>query len=137
MNLLLYAYDAGAPQHARAKAWLEKLFNSAEIIGLPWVTIWAFLRISTNPRASLNAKSTAIAFQASQSWLAHPAVRIIEPGPRHLQILERFVAEYSVTGPLVSDAVLAAIAFEHGAVLASADRDFSRFADLRWINPLA
>jgi len=39
-------------------------------------------------------------------------------------------------GPLVMDAVLAAIALEHGATLCTADRDFARFPGLRWINPL-
>ena len=36
-----------------------------------------------------------------------------------MEILERFVAEYGAIGPLVSDAVLAAMAFERGALLAS------------------
>ena len=40
------------------------------------------------------------------------------------------------SGPLVMDAVLAAIAVEHGATLCTTDRDFSRFPGLRWNNPL-
>ena len=40
-------------------------------------------------------------------------------------------------GPLVMDAVLAAIALEHGATLCTTDRDFSRFPKLKWTNPLA
>jgi len=35
------------------------------------------------------------------------------------------------------DAVLAAIALEHGATVCTTDRDFSRFSALRWTNPLA
>jgi len=31
---------------------------------------------------------------------------------------------------------LAALAIEHGALLASTDRDFSRFPGLEWLNPL-
>jgi hypothetical protein len=34
------------------------------------------------------------------------------------------------------DAVIAAIALEHGATLYTTDRDFSRFPGLRWTNPL-
>jgi len=41
-----------------------------------------------------------------------------------------------VADPLVMDAHLAALALEHGAELASSDRDFSRFAGLKLINPL-
>lgn len=40
-------------------------------------------------------------------------------------------------GPFVMDAILAAIAVEHGATLCTTDGDFSRFSGLRWINPLA
>jgi hypothetical protein len=35
------------------------------------------------------------------------------------------------------DAHLAALAIEHGATLATTDRDFSRFPGLRSIDPLA
>jgi predicted nucleic acid-binding protein len=34
------------------------------------------------------------------------------------------------------DAVLAALAIEHGATLYSTDRDFARFPGLSWIDPL-
>jgi predicted nucleic acid-binding protein len=39
-------------------------------------------------------------------------------------------------GPLIMDAVLAAIALEHGATLCTTDCDFSRFSGFRWTNPL-
>lgn len=44
---------------------------------------------------------------------------------------------HRVTGPLGSDAHLAALAVEHGVTLCSADTDFARFTELRWHNPLA
>ena len=62
---------------------------------------------------------------------------VVEPGPRHAEILEQLVIDYKSSGPLFIDAALAALAIEHGATLASTDRDFSRFPNLRWINPLA
>jgi predicted nucleic acid-binding protein len=40
------------------------------------------------------------------------------------------------TGSLVMDAHLAALAIEHGARLATTDRDFSRFPTLPNSNPL-
>jgi len=39
-------------------------------------------------------------------------------------------------GNLTTDAHLAALAIEHGAELCSCDADFSRFAGLRWLDPL-
>jgi predicted nucleic acid-binding protein len=44
--------------------------------------------------------------------------------------------EGQTVGPLIMDAVLAAIALEHGATLYTTDRDFSRFPGLKWTNPL-
>jgi hypothetical protein len=49
-NLLLYAYNLDAPQQRAASGWLTEVVENGETIGLPWVTIWAFLRISTNGR---------------------------------------------------------------------------------------
>lgn len=39
-------------------------------------------------------------------------------------------------GPLIMDAHLAALAIEHGATLATSDRDFARFPRLKFFNPL-
>lgn len=41
-----------------------------------------------------------------------------------------------ITGNLVPDAQLAALAIEHGLVVHTADSDFARFPGLRWTNPL-
>jgi len=48
----------------------------------------------------------------------------------------RLVADLGITGNLVTDAQLAALAIEHGLVVCSADTDFARFPGLRWENPL-
>lgn len=42
----------------------------------------------------------------------------------------------TTSGNLVPDALLAALAIEHGLTLCSTDTDFARFRDLRWENPL-
>ena len=39
-------------------------------------------------------------------------------------------------GNLVTDAQIAALTLEHGAVLHTADSDFLRFPGLRWFNPI-
>jgi toxin-antitoxin system PIN domain toxin len=135
-NILVYASNIDAPEHRAAQRWLENLISSTEIIGLPWVTIWALLRISTNQRIRANPLSTRQAFSLISEWLEQPGIVLIQAGPRHFEILERLVAQYGVAGTLVTDAVLAALAIENGASLASTDRDFSRFSELKWINPL-
>jgi uncharacterized protein len=135
-NLLLYAYNADAPQQPTAAEWLMGLFESGETVALPWVSIWAFLRISTNSRIWNNPLSAQQAFAIVDDWLGLPDVVPLLPGPRHGELLQRLVIEHQAVGPLMTDAVLAALAMENGASLASTDQDFARFKGLRWVNPL-
>lgn len=136
-NLLLYAYHPRAQQHQASRAWLEATLSGSELVRFAWLTLWAFLRIGTNPRVFERPLSTSEAEAVISSWLAQPTAGILEPGDRHWEILRRLLHEGQTTGPLVTDAVIAAIALEHGAVLCTTDRDFSRFSGLRWTNPIA
>ncbi|MBK9519618.1 MAG: PIN domain-containing protein [Anaeromyxobacter sp.] len=135
-NLLLYAYDASAREHARAKAWLEDVLSHTEQVGFAWVTILAFLRIATNPRALASPLAPDEAVSIVESWLAQPCVVVVSPGERHWSVLGAMLARDQVRGPLVMDAHLAALALEQGAVLATHDRDFARFNGLRTVMPL-
>jgi toxin-antitoxin system PIN domain toxin len=110
--------------------------SGSELVRFAWVTLWAFLRISTNPRVFERPLSTKEAGGAVSSWLAQPLAGVLEPGERHWEILGGLMRSGQTTGPLVMDAALAAIAIEHGATLYTTDRDFARFPGLRWINPL-
>jgi toxin-antitoxin system PIN domain toxin len=107
-----------------------------EPVRLAWLSLWAFLRISTNPRVFERPFSVEEASAIVQSWLARPETVVLEPGERHQEILQRLLIDSQATGPLVTDAALAAIAIEHGATLCTTDRDFSRFDGLSWKNPL-
>jgi toxin-antitoxin system PIN domain toxin len=135
-NLLLYAYDPDSSQHEVSRRWLEEVLSGSGLVRFPWITLWAFLRISTNPRVFVHPLTAAEAHAAVSSWLEQPNAGILEPGERHLEILGGLLREGQATGPLVMDAVLAALAIEHGATLCSTDRDFARFADLDWENPI-
>ena len=136
-NLLLYAYHPRAVQHEKSRAWLEAVLSGPDLVRFAWLTLWAFLRIVTNPRAFERPLSAAEAEAAISSWLAQPVAGIAEPGERHWDILRGLVRDGQTTGPLVMDAVVAAIALEHGATVCTTDRDFSRFPGIKWMNPLA
>ena len=135
-NLLLYAYHPRAERHDTSRAWLEAALSGPELVRFAWLTLWAFLRIATNPRVFDRPLSTAEAEAAVSSWLAQPNAGILEPGERHWEILHGLLRDGQAAGPLVMDAALAAIAIEHGATLYTTDRDFSRFPGLKWTNPL-
>ena len=135
-NLLLYAYDSTAPEHPNARRWLEDVLAKPEPVLLPWQSIYAFLRIATNPRAWRTPLTVEEARAIVDEWLSLPNVITPSPTERHWEILREFLADSQCRGPLVADAVLAALAMEHGAELCTNDRDFSRFPKLRVVNPL-
>ncbi len=135
-NILLYAYDRRAVGHDRMKQWLEELLSGKESVGLPWLTAWAFVRISTNPRLNEQALSAQEALEILSELRAHPIVGMVNPGRRHDEVLLEQMTEARIRGRETTDAVLAALAVENGAVLASTDVGFRRFVGLRWVNPL-
>ncbi len=135
-NLLIYAYHPRAEQHVKARSWLEEILSGNEMVRFAWLTLWAFIRITTNPRAFERPLTGIEAENAVASWLGQPIAGIVEPGDRHFDILRVLMKEGQVTGPLLMDAALAAIALEHGAVLHTTDRDFARFPGLKLSNPI-
>jgi uncharacterized protein len=135
-NLPLYAYLSASPLHAQARAWLRKVFSEPGAIGLPWLSVWAFLRVSTNTRITLNPVSMNQAIEAVESWFELPHVQLLSPGERHWPVLKQMLLEGQVRGPAATDAQLAAITIEHGGILHTTDRGFARFPGLRWVNPL-
>lgn len=136
-NLLLYAYDPNAVQHEGSRLWLEATLSGSPLVRFSWLTVWAFLRIATNPRVFERPLSMEEAEHHVSSWLAQPSAGVLEPGERHWEILQQLTSEGQASGPLVMDAALAAIAIEHGATLCTTDRDFARFPGLTWTNPIA
>ena len=109
-NLLLYAANRDATEHASARSWLDERLNGTARVGLPWPQV--------------------------QDWLACDAAWIPLPGARHAEVLSQLLEHRVVTSRLVPDAHLAALAIEHGLTLCSTDGDFAKFPDLKWVNPL-
>lgn len=137
VNLLLYAQDSASERHFAARTWLGNVFAGPELIGLPWQVVWAFLRLTTNPRIFTNTLSMDEAVGIVQQWMDLTQVRLLAPGERHWDLLRHILIEGQVRGPLTTDAELAALTIEHGGLLYTTDRDFARFPGLRWVNPLA
>lgn len=136
-NLLLYAVDSSSTFHRRASTWLTSVLNGAQRVALPWQSLTAFLRISTNARAWDLPLDPQTAADLVADWLSASPVWIPEPGPGYPEILFGLLGKYQVRGNLVTDAQLAALAIEHGLTVYSADTDFARFTDLTWVNPVS
>jgi uncharacterized protein len=136
-NLLIYSYDLDSAHHKKSLSWLEELLSGVEAVGLPWQSVSAFLRVITNRRLSGMRVTLEQAVQVVDAWLQQPNVQILVPADQHWSVLKQMILEGRASGPLVSDAEIAAITIEHGAVLHTTDRDFARFPGLRWKNPLS
>ncbi|MFN2427413.1 MAG: type II toxin-antitoxin system VapC family toxin [Candidatus Binatia bacterium] len=135
-NILLYAYHPRSEHHDASRAWLESAIAGSEPLRMAWITILAFLRISTSPRVFEHPLTSAEAREHVTSWLELPGVDILEPAERYWGILAGLLETGQVAGALVMDAALAALAIEHGATLCTTDRDFDRFDGLKVLDPL-
>jgi toxin-antitoxin system PIN domain toxin len=136
VNLLLYAAYRGAPEHERAASWLEEQLNGEQRIGLPWESLVGFVRLATNPRVSSPPLKPSVAWTFVDDWLAVPLAWTPMPTDEHARVLGGLITKYRLGGKLVPDAHVAALAIEHGLDVCSADTDFARFTEIRWVNPL-
>lgn len=136
-NLLLYAADRSSPHHVEAHGWLADVLDGPRRVGVPWVSLSAFLRISTNARASRSPLDARSAWSFVDAVLAHDTVWSPAPTARHAEVFAGLMRAHEATGNLVPDCELAALADEHGLTVYSADHDFARFTEIRWVDPLS
>lgn len=134
-SVLLYAVDESSPFHQSCRRWLETALNGSTRVGFPWVSLAAFQRIATHPRASASPLLPAQAWAHVTAWLATERAWVPAPGERHAEIFGRFLVEKDLRGNLVADAHLAALALEYGIGVCSVDSDFARFPEIVWVNP--
>ena len=137
VNLLVYAHNRAAMGHAEARAWWEDLIEREQPVGLAWAVMLGFVRLVTHPAVLVAPLAPVDALTYVRGWLDRSNVRIVEPGPRHLDLLDEIFRATDVAGSLTTDTHLAALAIEHQAELHSNDADFARFPGLRWRNPIA
>ena len=135
-NVLLYAVDDTSRFHDSAAAWLTGALNGTRRVGLPWESLWAFIRIVTNPRALTSPLTPSEAWEHVDAWLDAPTAWVPQAGPGHRAILRDLLIGKDLRAGLVSDAVLAALCVEHGLTIVSADSDFARFPEIAWHNPV-
>lgn len=135
-NLLLYAVDSTSPYHPSAAAWLESVLNGDIAVGLPWQTLGAFVRISTHPRVQERPLTGVEAWAYVDEWLATGPAWIPPATEATARIYGELCAKVPITGNLVPDAMLAALAIEQGVEVASHDADFARFPGVRWYDPV-
>jgi toxin-antitoxin system PIN domain toxin len=136
-NILVYAHRADSPFHAAAQACVVSLAEGAGSWAIPWPCLHEFLAIVTHPRIYAPPSPLERALDQVDAWLESPALRLLTEAEEHWPALRDLVARGHIAGPKVHDARIAALCREHGVrELWSADRDFSRFPEIRVVNPL-
>lgn len=137
LNVLLYAINRSAEHHEKVRAWWESALGGVEPVGLAWMVIGGFLRLSTRVSVFPNPLSVEQACGRIDRWLAQPTVRLVRETDEHWTHMRRLLIATGTGGNLTTDAHLAALAISHGATLCSCDNDFARFPSLQWSNPLS
>ena len=137
-NLLIYATFADVPEHEVARAWLEeRLADGERPVALCWPVLYSFLRLVTSPRVfGRHALTVRQGWAVTAAYLGQPAVRVVVPGTGHAAITAELAETPGLRSEDVPDIEIAALAIEHGLVLASHDHGFRRFSRLRVVDPL-
>jgi uncharacterized protein len=128
--------NESSPKHARARAFLNECVVSSEIMYVPWMTVSAYLRVSTHPRIFDQPLDPARALGNVAALLALPHVRVLSEVDGFWSHFREVAEAFPVRGNLVPDARLAALLRQHGIrVLYTNDADFKKLDALDARNP--
>lgn len=134
-NVLLYAVNESAEHHEEAVGWLDAALSGQSTVGFSWISVLAFLRLSTKIGLFPSPLSVDQALDRVQAWLAQPTSIVVEPTARHGEVLSGLLIALGTGGNLANDAHLAALAIEHRGEVITYDSDFGRFAGVTWFTP--
>ncbi len=136
-NVLIYAHRAESPWHGQARGALKALAEGGLPWGIPSPCLVEFLAVVTGFRGAIQATPLAGAIGQATEWLRAPHASLLHSGDSHAQVLFDLAKAANLKGGQFHDARIAAICIENGVnELWTADRDFSRFPQLKTRNPL-
>jgi toxin-antitoxin system PIN domain toxin len=137
-NLLVYATFSASPEHSRARDWLsERVGERDDGLVWCWPVLYAFLRLITSSRVmGPDAVALSDGWEAVDAYLSQPGTRVVAAGAAHRSIAAELARTPGLRSDDVPDVEIAALAIEHGLVLATHDHGFRRFAQLRMVDPL-
>jgi toxin-antitoxin system PIN domain toxin len=135
-NLLLYAHNLASPFHAKSAAWWSRCLSEHEPVVLCGPVLFGFLRIATSRYAYAHPLTFERASMLMTQWMDQPVVQFAELNRPDIDLALTLLGEVGAAGNLTTDAQIAVIALRLGAVVHTADSDFSRFHGVRWFNPL-
>ncbi len=137
-NVLVYAADESAPEHARCHALLEQWRRTSGAWYLTWGICYEFLRVVTHPRVLRHPWTVDAGVRFLEAVQQSPGLGLLAPTDRHARVLADVVAEVpGLSGNLMHDTHTAVLMREHGIRrICTRDVDFHRFPFLEPIDPL-
>lgn len=136
-NVLVYVHREDSPWHEAAFARLSELAEGRAAWAIPWPCLHEFLAIVTHPQIYNPPSPLETALAQVEAWLEAPGLVLLGETGSYWPELRATLTMGRVAGPQVHDARIAALCSLHGVQeLWTADRDFSRFPELKARNPL-
>ncbi len=107
-NILIYAMDSSAPQHAQSRALLEASRERANTLYLTSQVLCEFYSIVTNPRRVGVPRSPSDALQAISAVLDLPGIEVLPTPARTIARWMALLERHPVIGADVFDLLLVA-----------------------------
>jgi hypothetical protein len=136
-NILIYAHREESVWHTEALARVTGLAEGKSAWAIPWPCVHEFLAIVTHPRIHKPPTPPSQAMDQVEAWMESPSVVLLGETGDHWSHLRSIAAGAKTAGPQFHDTRIAALCVAHGVTeLWTADRDFTRFPQLKSRNPL-
>lgn len=136
-NILVYAHREDSNFHRAAKKCLTELAEGGQNWGIPWPCLHEFIAIVTHPKIYLPPTPLADALVCADCWLESPTLNLLSETEDYWTHLKPLAVSGKIAGAQIHDARVAALCLQNNVkTLWSADRDFTRFKQLKVFNPL-
>ncbi len=135
-NILIYASNAGCPEHEVALRFLGDCAQDTDLMCLTWPALMAYQRIATHPSIFTHPLSPEMAWRNIERLLKRPRVRVVSEESDFSDHFKKVTRGLNVSGNLVPDAHIATLLLQHGVKrIYTADSDFRKFDFLDVVNP--
>lgn len=136
-NILVFAHRSDSPWHVAAAPLIKRIAEGSESWAIAWPCVHEFISIATHPKFYRPASTLRQALVQVEAWMASPRLQMLAETSGYWSLLRRLTETRHIAGPQIHDARIATLCLHHGiSELLTADRDFSRFPELKVRNPL-
>jgi toxin-antitoxin system PIN domain toxin len=136
-NILVYAVNSAAPQHAASRALLEAALDPAISLYVTSQILCEFYSLITNPKRTARAWSSAEAVQLISELLASPGLKVLPTPAQAVTGLLELLQRSAVTGSDVFDLQIVATMQANNIqrIYTFNTGDFQKFHGLAVITP--